>query len=245
MGTTAILISGLGVLAVVSGMLGLGVAFAAVPFLGLFLPDLVHQVQPLSLLLNGVTAVFAAWGFARSKLVDWSHALPLLAVTTLAAPLGSMAAQRIPQTVIWGLYFAAVLYLAYRLFKPAEQGCGHPRQKLVLALAVPISIASGLLGVGPGFLLLPAMIIFCYEPKHAAAINAVAVTLPSFSSLLPHLSTARLDMSLTLYLVIAGAAGSFLGARITSLWLPGAKLKKLFGVLIVATTAYKLWTLLR
>lgn len=43
-----IIIIGLFILATLSGMLGLGVAFAAVPFLGLFLPDLVHQVQPLS-----------------------------------------------------------------------------------------------------------------------------------------------------------------------------------------------------
>ncbi|MEM1775796.1 MAG: sulfite exporter TauE/SafE family protein, partial [Nitrososphaerota archaeon] len=57
---------GLFILATISGMLGLGVAFAAVPFLGLFFPDLIHQVQPLSLLLNGVTAMFSAYGFARS-----------------------------------------------------------------------------------------------------------------------------------------------------------------------------------
>ncbi len=43
------LVIGLFVLSVISGMLGLGVAFAAVPFLGVFLPDVVHQVQPLSL----------------------------------------------------------------------------------------------------------------------------------------------------------------------------------------------------
>lgn len=41
---------GLFVLALISGMLGLGVAFAAVPFLGFFFEDLVHQVQPISLL---------------------------------------------------------------------------------------------------------------------------------------------------------------------------------------------------
>jgi len=58
--------AGFFVLAIVSGMLGLGVDFAAVPFLGSFLPDLVHQVQPLALLLNGVTALFATFGFARS-----------------------------------------------------------------------------------------------------------------------------------------------------------------------------------
>ena len=40
---------GLFVLALISGMLGLGVAFAAVSFLGFFFEDLVHQVQPISL----------------------------------------------------------------------------------------------------------------------------------------------------------------------------------------------------
>lgn len=49
---------GLFVLSIVSGMLGLGVAVAAVPFLGLFMTDLVHEIRPLSLFLNGVTAFF-------------------------------------------------------------------------------------------------------------------------------------------------------------------------------------------
>ena len=71
MNSLVIMAVGLFILSVVSGMLGLGVAFSAVPFLGLFLPDLVHQVQPLSLLLNGITALFAVFGFARSGLVDW------------------------------------------------------------------------------------------------------------------------------------------------------------------------------
>jgi len=245
MSPTIVMIGGLFILALVSGMVGLGVAFAALPFLGFFMPDLVHQVQPLSLLLNGVTALFAAAGFARSGLVDWRQALPLCVVTTLAAPLGSWAAQVIPQLIIWYLYFAAVLYLAYRLFKPAKPGCDHPRYKLLLFLAVPISVLSGLLGVGPGFLLLPTMILLCVEPKHAAAMTAVAVTPPSFSALLPHLPSAHFDAQLTMLLVLAGAAGSFLGARLTSLYLPGVRVKQLFGVLIVLMTGYKIYTLLR
>ena len=239
-----IISAGLFILAILSGMLGLGVAFAAIPFLSFFYADLVHEVQPLSLLLNGVTATFAAWGFARSKLVDWKTALPLLAVATLCAPLGGAAAQIISQTAIWIMYFVAVLYLAYRLFKPARQGCGTPKFKLTLALAIPISILSSLLGVGPGFLLLPTMILLCYEPKHAAAITAVVVTLPSFSALIPHLSTAKIDLNATLVLVAVGAVGSFLGARITSLWVPGKRLKQMFGILIVLMSAYKLYTLL-
>jgi len=69
MNENIIMVMGLGILAVVSGMLGLGVVFAAVPFLSLFLPDIVNMVQPLTLLLNGFTALFATLGFARSGLV--------------------------------------------------------------------------------------------------------------------------------------------------------------------------------
>ena len=61
MSTTEITVIVLGILVLsyLSGMLGLGVAFAAVPFLSFFLSDLVNEVQPLSLLLNGATALVA------------------------------------------------------------------------------------------------------------------------------------------------------------------------------------------
>ena len=66
-GQEIIIVIGLLILAVLSGMSGLGVAFAAVHFLSLFLSDLVNKVQPLTLLLNGLTALFATFGFARSR----------------------------------------------------------------------------------------------------------------------------------------------------------------------------------
>ncbi len=245
MDTFWILLIGLALLAVLSGMLGLGVAFAAVPFLSLFLPDLVHQVQPLTLLLNGLTALFATLGFARSGLVDWRKALLLSVVTTLSAPIGAWLTRFIPQAVILIVYFLAVSYLAYSLFRPVKASTdGKENFALALVLAVPISILAGFLGVGPGFLLLPTLILVGFEPKRAAGINAFAVTPPSFSALVPHLSSAVWDPTLTLSLLLIGAAGAFLGARLTSLYLPGARLKQLFGLLIVVMTAYKLYTLL-
>jgi uncharacterized membrane protein YfcA len=237
---TVLIALGILVLSVISGMLGLGVAFAAVPFLSLFLTDLVHEVQPLSLLLNGVTAAFAAWGFAKSGLIDWRKALTLAAVTTTFAPLGSWLAQSTPATLIWAVYLLAVAYLAYRLFRPVKERPGSENFRLALVLAAPISILSGLLGVGPGFLLMPTLILVGFETKRAAAINAVAVCPPSFSALIPHLSTAVWDPSLTIALLVAGAIGAFAGARISSRWVPDVRLKQGFGVLIVVATAYKL-----
>lgn len=240
----AVMVAGVGVLSLISGMLGLGVAFAAVPFLAFFLPDLVNQVQPLSLVLNGVTALFATFGFARSGFVDWRRAGWLAAVTTLSAPVGAYLAQSVPQLWLWYLYLASVLFLAYRLFRPVSARPGKERFALALALAVPISVLSGLLGVGPGFLLMPTLVLLGFEVKSAAGINALAVTPPSFSALIPHLATARVDMGLALPMVLAGAAASFAGARLTSVYLPGARVKQLFGVLIVVMTVYKIISIL-
>jgi hypothetical protein len=237
---------GLFVLSVASGMLGLGVAFAAVPFLGFFLPDLVHQVQPLSLLLNGVTALFAAFGFAKSGLVAWRPAILLTSVAAVAAPLGSWLAQDFRQAWLWGLYLLAVVYLAWRMFQRPATGVAEsiqPRLGLALILTVPISVLAGLLGVGPGFLLMPALILVGYQPKLAAGITAVAVTLPSFTALVPHLSTADVEPGTAIVLILVGAVGSFLGARLTSRFVSGSMLKRIFGAMIVVMTAVKVVTL--
>lgn len=248
MSTTLVIViaGGLFALSVASGMLGLGVAFAAVPFLGFFLPDLVHQVQPLSLFLNGVTALFAAFGFARSGLVSWRPALMLTAVTATVAPLGSWLAQYTAQGWIWGIYLGAVGYLAFQMFHTTTRTTGTsaaPNLRLALILAVPISALAGLLGVGPGFLAMPVLILVGFAPKNAAGITAVAVTLPSFTALIPHLSTARVDLRLAAVLIVVGAAGSFLGARLTSRFVSGPTLKRIFGILIVVMTAVKVFTL--
>jgi len=240
MDATLVMIAGLLVLSFISGMLGLGVAFAAVPFLALFMSNLVDQVQPLSLLLNGITALFATVGFAVGGYVEWRKAIALAAVTTVFAPIGAFLTHDVPVSLIWALYLGSVVYLAYRLFRPVKERPGSERFRLVLVLAAPISILSGLLGVGPGFLLMPTLILAGFPTKRAAGINAFAVTAPSFSALIPHLSTAIWNPQLTVALLVVGAAGSFAGARVASKWVPAVSLKQIFGVLIVVMTAYKM-----
>lgn len=240
-----IIIIGIAILSFVSGMLGLGVAFAAIPFLGLFMHDLVHQIQPLSLLLNGVTALLSTLGFAKSGFVDWKKAIPLAVTTTTFAPLGAYIVQFIEQKYVWIIYFAAVFYLVYRLFRPVKKTVYTENFKLAVVLAVPISVLSGFLGVGPGFLLMPTLIIVGFEPKKAAGINAFAVCPPSFSALLPHLTTAQWNISLTIWLVVTSAFFSFFGARTTSLFIPSPRVRQIFAILILIVTAYKIYVLVK
>lgn len=240
----AVMVLGLAVLSLLSGMLGLGVAFAAIPFLSLFFTDLVREIQPLALLLNGFTAFFSALGFSRSGFVDWRKALLLALVTASSSPAGSLLVMYVPQLYVWIAYFLAVLYLAYRLFRPIKNKSRQERYVTVLLLAVPISVLSGFLGVGPGFLLMPTLMLAGFEPKKAAGINAVAVCPPSFTALIPRLSNITFELPTAAALLTASTAASYIGARVTSKYIPSTTLKKLFVLLILAMTSYRLTTLI-
>lgn len=63
--------------------------------------------------------------------------------------------------------------------------------------------------------------------------------------MLPHLRTAQWDAGVAVPLLVVGAIGSFIGARISARFVAGDRLKQVFAVLIVVVTAYKLAKLLQ
>ena len=231
------------VASVISGMLGIGVAFAAIPILGMHSQDLVHEVQPIALFLNGITALFAAVAFERAGYVDWRPSIAFAAICTIFSPLGSWAAQHADERVLWACYFGAVLVVIYLLVSdrspaPAARSLGP-----VLAASAPIAALSGFLGVGPGFLLVPVMIFSGISPRRAAAMNAVAVTPASFVSLIPHMERATVDPSLAVPVILSAACGALAGGFLASRRVPEQALRKLFVAIILVLAAYKLITL--
>jgi len=197
-------------LTVASGMLGLGVAFTAVPFLGFFMPDLVHQVQPLSLFSTGDRPVrggrlrpqpaggVAAGDPAHHRRRD--HGAPGLLAGPVHRP--GMAVGPVPDRRRLPR-LADVRHTQNRARRarhtqgPGPAPCpaaGHTdRDARRHARRRPGVPAHALILVG-------------YEPKHAAGITAVAITLPSFTALIPHISTAGVDLRLAAVLVVVGAA---------------------------------------
>lgn len=172
-------------LSFLSGMLGLGVAFIAIPVLGLFGYDLKDVIQPWALLLNGLTAISGAIAFWRAGMVDKRGALILVTITTIGAPLGVWLLQFASVDFIWWLYVGVLLFLAARMALPkgasteiVAEITDRSRAKAAGA-AVPISVFAGFLGVGPGFLLMPTLTLVGYSARLAAATNSGFVNLPA------------------------------------------------------------------
>ena len=238
------------ILSFLSGMMGLGVAFIATPVLGLFGFELKHEIMPLSLWLNGLTAIASAVAFSRAKMVDWRTAVPLLIITTLVAPLGVWLLRFVPTTAIWWVYVAVLVFLACRMAFPPRQDDSHAPQISDVtrvkggALSAVIGVFAGFLGVGPGFLLMPTLVLLGYTARLAAATNSVIVTLPSFSAFLFHLSEAKFDWWMLILTSITAVIGAQLGARFMSKRVKSLTLTRLFASALVLLAVQRIYLLL-
>lgn len=107
-----------------------------------------------------------------------------------------------------------------------------------LALGVLVGAFSGLLGIGGGVFMVPAMIYFwpqsIPEPKIAVA-TSLAVMIPSTiaGTLKNHLVYQSVEWRLAAVLALGAILGTyFLGTTLANL-LPGDTLKKIFGVMLL------------
>ena len=72
-----------------------------------------------------------------------------------------------------------------------------------------------LLGVGGGFLIVPALVMLVGMPMHhAVGTSLVVIAMNSLAGLLGHLSSVTLDLPLIATFIAAGVLGTFAGARL-------------------------------
>jgi uncharacterized membrane protein YfcA len=234
------------ILSFISGMLGLGVAFVSTPVLGLFGFDLKHVIMPWSLLLNGLTATSSAVAYTRSKMVDWRTAIPLLVITTLVAPIGVWILKLVPTYVVWWIYVGVLIFLAYRMAFPPKR---DDEQKIVIKdstrikgglLSAVIAIFAGFLGVGPGFLLMPTLVMLGYTARIAAATNSVIVTLPSFSAFIAHLGDAQFDWLMLGLTSVTAIVGAYYGSLFMARRVKSKTLSRVFALALVLLAVQRL-----
>lgn len=237
-------------LSFLAGMMGLGVAFIATPVFGLFGFDLKHVIMPWSLWLNGLTAIAGAVTYAWAKMVDWRTAIPLLIITTIVAPIGVWLLNFASTTVVWWIYIAVLVFLAYRMAFPPKQDDSKAleitdriRVKSGFFSAL-IGIFAGFLGVGPGFLMMPTLVMLGYTARLAAATNSVIVTLPSFSAFITHLPSAQFDWLMLILTSITAVIGAWLGARFMAKRVKSLTLSRIFATALLLLAIQRAYLLL-
>ena len=103
----------------------------------------------------------------------------------------------------------------------------------LIALGLIAGFTSGLLGIGGGVILVPALALIFGIPFHKAIGISLAIIIPTaLSSMLKHYSEGNVDFSFALVITIFAVIGGWLGASYSTA-LPAATLKKVFAVFMI------------
>lgn len=107
------------------------------------------------------------------------------------------------------------------------------RGPLVLLIALVAGLVNGLLGIGGGTIVIPAMVFLLSLPQHQAHGTSLAIMLPTtVVSVMIYYLNGNIDMSALWRVVGSNIVGGYIGALIMP-HIPAARLRQIFGLFML------------
>lgn len=244
------------------GALGGGGSILAVPVLVYALGQSPAQATTGSLVVVGVTALTGAVSARRAGNVLLGRGVVFGVVAVGGAAAGALGAAHVSEPVLLAAFAGLMLLvgalMAVRQLRPGAAqprskaslddpiitfsptfACACPRALKVLTTATVVGLLTGFLGVGGGFLVVPALVLALALPmEYAVGTSLVAIVLTSAAALVVRAgSVAQPDWWLVLALTVASAVAGYAGARVADR-ADTTKLSGAFTVLVLAVAAY-------
>jgi uncharacterized membrane protein YfcA len=233
-----------------SGLFGVGGGILLVPALVIVLKlgqKLAHGTSLAAVLPIALSSLF---GYTVEDKVDWPVAGLLAAGAIGGAVLGTHFLHRLPQRAV-GWAFAVVLFAtAVRLVVDNSDAGGRADLSILTAVALVVAgfltgILAGLLGVGGGVVMVPAMVVGFGIPAAVAKGTSLAVIIPtSIMGTLRNRSNSNVDLRLAAVVGIAGVVSAYLASKI-SVGLSETTSNRLFAALLTAVAIRMVWQFVR
>lgn len=236
------------------GLLGSGGSIITIPALIYLLGVDPKQAIAMSLGIVAVTATITAVNHWRRGNVD----LRVAVIFGLFGVAGTYAGTRIgliTPAVVQLTVFAVVMYAAaYRMLKPkpvelkavgadvvhcipAEEFVS-PELWQIAALGIGVGALTGFVGVGGGFLIVPALVLLSRIPmKRAVGTSLVIVSFNCVTGFIGYAGAVPINYMLMFTFTAVAIAGSFAGA-IFSQRISGDTLKRSFAIFLVIVATY-------
>jgi uncharacterized membrane protein YfcA len=231
-----LLAAGLGI-GVMLGTLGGGGAIVTAPLLVYVFGVGVHEATGLSLVVVLIAAITGLLGHARAGRVRWAPGVAFGLTGIVGAVIGSWLARLVPDAVLLGGFAALLLAAGVAMWRGPLRGSGTARPLWVIGLvAVATGLVVGFFGVGGGFVVVPALVLFLGFSMPVAAGTGLLVIGIDSAAALGVRGHQGLDLALALPLATAAIVGSVLGARWSGR-VPAQRLQRSFAVLLVVVAA--------
>ncbi len=229
------------------GLLGSGGSILTVPVLVYLLGQDEKVAIAGSLFVVGTIALVGSLPFLRAKLVDWHNVLRFGLPGMAGTYIGASLAAFISGAVQISLFAGVMLLASYFMLRPIDLNSEQPHEPRatwkIAADGLAVGVLTGLVGVGGGFLIVPALVLLGGMAMHSAiATSLMIIALKSYSGFFKYtdvLDTQNLSLDWPTLLVVSalGIGGSFIGAKLVNR-LPQDTLKKSFGVFLIIMGLY-------
>ncbi|HET6350053.1 MAG TPA: sulfite exporter TauE/SafE family protein [Candidatus Krumholzibacteria bacterium] len=233
----------------VFGIFGAGGSILLVPILVYVLHVPVKTSLGMSLFILMFTGIIAATAHARSRNVGWMIGIRWALAGIVGAYAGGRVAEFIPGGVLLTTFavvvVVAALLMILRKAPPTSHDAEHVPALKGIVVGLILGFFTGMIGVGGGFLLVPALVLVCgLNVKRAIGTSLLIIAINSMGGFMGFAAHEAFPWKLTLIVTAFNSLGSLLGERLGKP-LPAQRLRPAFGAfLLVVGTAMVLQNIL-
>ena len=198
-----------------------------------------------SLATVGAVSVIGALLAHREKRVAWRESLIFAAVATLGTLAGVKLADILDDKVQMGLFVFVMGFAAYRMLKKKAESSEENEKPLSYLeasfKALAVGILTGLIGVGGGFLIVPAMVALFHLPmKKATGSSLVVISVNSAVGLASYSQSVSLDWAFISAFAGCSVLGLLIGLKLSKS-ISDNSLQRSFAYLLIIVFLYTLW----
>jgi uncharacterized membrane protein YfcA len=196
------------------GLLGSGGSIITLPVLVYVAGVEAHSAVAMSLVVVGSVALAGAVLHYRQGNFH-ARAVLLLGFTGMVgAYFGSDLTHRVPAATLMLIFAGLMLVVGVLMLRRGKLVCDEEKCYPVRCLSIGVLVGglTGFLGVGGGFLIVPALVLLAgIDTKKAVGASLGIIALNSASGLVGQLRFANVDWPLTLAFLAIALAGMWLG----------------------------------
>lgn len=201
------------------GLIGGGGSIITVPVLVYVIGVSAHQAIGMSLAVVGMTSLIATFLHYKQKTVNLKIAALFGITGMIGAYFGSGLTYLFNSTSLLFIFGSVMLVISLVMLLKDQKDISQndSQNKLVKSIiaGLVVGLLTGFLGVGGGFLIVPALIFFAgLEIKDAIGTSLLIITINSLAGLIGHLQHVSFDLRLTILITVIAALGTILGTKV-------------------------------